>query len=146
MTDEAAAEKPAPNHSTRFGAGNNANPQGKTSAQKKMEMANAERATRLRGRFLESLELIIEQADRKHAHAIADGEEMEDHHTATPMMMITNEVLKLLKDTEDRGLGTAMQSINLNADVSLAGKSDAEIANRLAELSAMMPEGMGGAK
>jgi hypothetical protein len=111
-----------------------------------MEMANAERATRLRGRFLESLELIIEQADRKHAQAIADGEEVEDQHTATPMMMITNEVLKLLKDTEDRGLGTAMQSINLNADVALAGKSDAEIANRLAELAAMMPEGMGGAK
>ena len=117
-----------PDYSTRFGAGNNANPQGKTSEQKKLEIENAVRATRLRGRFLLSLEAQIEIADRAHEKAREEGEDVGEIHTATPMAMITSEILKLLKDTEDRGLGTSAQSIALtNPDGNLKNKSDAEL-------------------
>ena len=40
---------------TQFGAGQKANPQGKTSEQRKAEIANAEKATLLRGRMLDAV-------------------------------------------------------------------------------------------
>ena len=49
---EVGYKKP-PKH-TRFGEPNG-NPVGKTSTQRAMEIANAERATRIRVRFLEAL-------------------------------------------------------------------------------------------
>lgn len=62
------------------------NPGGKTSEQKRREMRNAEMATRLRERMLE--------AELRKIEASAD---------AVPEL--TSEMLKLLKDSEDRGLG-----------------------------------------
>ncbi len=73
---------PPPPEETRFKPGQSGNPGGKTSAQRKMEIANAERATRIRMRLLQAI----------------------DEATMTPEL--TSEVLKLIKDSEDRGLGT----------------------------------------
>ena len=75
------------------------NPNGKTSAQKRMEMTNAETATIIRGRLLAA---IME----------ATGPEKGK---AKSLEYIEAGVLKLLKDAEDRGLGTAVQSLNLES-------------------------------
>jgi len=72
------------------------NPGGKTSAQKRMEMANAEKATIIRGRLLAA---IMAATDPKKGKAKS-------------LEYIEAGVLKLLKDAEDRGLGTAVQSLN----------------------------------
>ncbi len=80
---------------TRFGAGNRANPAGKTSAQRKGEIANAEKATLIRGRLLDAI-----------VEATAGGASMD---------LIEAGILKLLKDAEDRGLGTAVQSVNVES-------------------------------
>jgi len=87
-----------PKH-TRFGAPEG-NPVGKTSEQRKMEIANAERATRIRGRFLEALEgLMLEHPEKETL--------IEER--------LTSEVLRLIKESEDRGLGTAKQSVDLSS-------------------------------
>jgi hypothetical protein len=73
------------------------NPNGKTSKQKIMEMANAEKATLVRGRLLDAVIEATEAGDTASLQFIEAG------------------VLKLLKDAEDRGLGTAVQSINVES-------------------------------
>lgn len=80
---------------TRFGAGNKANPAGKTSKQRKAEIANAEKATLIRSRLLDAV--IEATKDKASVEFIEAG------------------ILKLLKDAEDRGLGTAVQSVNLES-------------------------------
>jgi hypothetical protein len=80
---------------TRFGAGQNANPQGKTSKQRKAEIKNAEKATLLRGRLLDA---IIAATDN-----------------GATVDMIETSILKLIKDSEDRGLGTPVQSLNVES-------------------------------
>ena len=69
------------------------NPGGKTSAQRKLEIANAERATRIRKKLLEALEKSVTEADGK------------------PLEAIQSDVLRLLKDSEDRGLGAPKQTL-----------------------------------
>lgn len=85
-----------PPKETRFGAGNKANPQGKTSAQRKAEIENAEKATLIRSRLLDAVIEAIE----------VDG---------VSITMVEAAMLKLLKDSEDRGLGTAVQSVNIES-------------------------------
>ncbi len=80
---------------TRFGAGNKANPAGKTSVQRKAEIANAEKATLIRGRLLDAI-----------VEATMGGASTD---------LIEAGLLKLLKDAEDRGLGTAVQSVNVES-------------------------------
>ncbi len=80
---------------TQFGKGEKANPQGKTSKQRKAEIANAEKATLIRGRLLDAV-----------VKATEAGASLEHIEAA---------MLKLLKDAEDRGLGTAVQSVNLES-------------------------------
>jgi hypothetical protein len=83
-----------------FEAGQSGNPGGKTSEQRKLEIANAERATRIRGRFLEALEgLMLEHPEKETL--------IEER--------LTSEVLRLLKESEDRGLGTARQSVDMTS-------------------------------
>lgn len=82
---------------TQFGAGNKANPIGKTSAQRKAEIDNAEKATLVRGRLLDAVIVATEAGDESSLAFIEAG------------------VLKLLKDAEDRGLGTAVQSLNVES-------------------------------
>ena len=76
------------------------NPQGATSEQRKMEIANAERATRIRGRFLEALEGLMNEHPEKEVI-------IEER--------LTTEVLRLIKEAEDRGLGTSKQSVDLSS-------------------------------
>lgn len=70
---------------------------GKTSAQRSLEIQNAEAATRIRTKMLQSLEEVL----------LSDGADALETVKA-----IRTETLKLLKDTEDRGLGTAVQSVD----------------------------------
>ena len=87
---------------TQFGAGQKANPQGKTSEQRKAEIANAEKATLLRGRMLDA---VIEATS---------------HGDAVTLDYIEAGVLKLLKDVEDRAHGTPKQSVdNTSSDGSM---------------------------
>jgi len=90
---------PVGNEATRFPKGKSANPGGKTSAQRKLEVKNAESATRLRNRMLHALEEKL----------LAAGEKAD----ATAELMIEAAILKLLKDAEDRGLGSPLNSTEL---------------------------------
>jgi len=85
-----------PPKETQFGAGNKANPQGKTSAQRKAELANAEKATKLRGRLLDAVLKATDGAD-------------------ISTEFVEAAILKLIKDSEDRGLGTSVQSVNVES-------------------------------
>ena len=86
---------PNPSPDTRFG-GVRANPNGKTSEQKRLEMENAERAVRIRSRGLMAIEAMLEgMGDQEVAGLILDAQ-----------------ALKLLKDSEDRGLGAPTQPVD----------------------------------
>lgn len=107
--------KNPPKH-TQFGAGESGNPQGKTAAQRKAEIANAEKATLIRGRLLDA---VISATD-----------------AGASLYHIESSILKLVKDAEDRGLGTAVQSVNLESpngtmtpkpSVDLSGLTDKEL-------------------
>lgn len=76
------------------------NPQGVTSEQRKMEIANAEAATRIRQRALHAIEAKL-------------GESSTDDAIA---LLVEAAMLKLLKDTEDRGLGTPKASLDLSSE------------------------------
>jgi hypothetical protein len=103
------------NHATRFKKGENRNPQGKTSAQKTQEYANALTATRLRGRMLEALENELNEADEAELAAVMENNPDRVKTVNAAKLMINANVLKLLKDTEDRGLGTPIQSVNIES-------------------------------
>lgn len=90
---------PNPSPKTRFGKGNNANPAGKTSKQKRTEMANAERAVAIREKILVQLEAQIDSI-------IEEGESLD-----SILGHLNPHTLKMLKDAEDRGLGAPVQPI-----------------------------------
>jgi hypothetical protein len=71
------------------------NPGGKTREQHRLERKNAETALRIRERLIDSLE-----------HKIEDLEDIDQ-----VIAFLDNTVLKMLKDTEDRGLGAPIQDI-----------------------------------
>ena len=103
--DEVGYKKPP--KSKRFGQPGG-NPSGATSAQRRMEIANAEMATRIQSRLLEALH----------------GQMLED---PTKLTIVENyikaEVLKLVKDAQDRGLGTPTQRVdNTSSDGSMTPK------------------------
>lgn len=94
------------------------NPQGATSAQRKMEIENAERATRIRQRLLQALEGVMLEHPEK--EKIVSEQLRAD-------------VLRLLKEAEDRGLGTPKTTIDLSSEdgtmtppavIRLVGKDD----------------------
>jgi len=82
---------PNPSPSTRFGTPGG-NVPGKKKGQKEREIKNAELATKIRGRMLRALNKLIEDK--------TDDEIVSEQ--------LTSEALKLIKDSEDRGLGTAV--------------------------------------
>jgi hypothetical protein len=88
-----------PKH-TQFKPGQVANPGGKTSEQRRMEIANAERATRIRARMLEALEGMMNEHPEK--ESIIGG-------------LVKGDILRLMKEAEDRGLGTPVQSVNVES-------------------------------
>jgi hypothetical protein len=71
------------------------NPNGKTGAQKAMEMENAEAATRIRSRLLHATEAMLVESS-----------------TMDAMQLIDTAMLKLLKDSEDRGLGAPKAAVD----------------------------------
>ena len=126
---------------TQFKPGQSGNPGGKTSEQRRLEVENAERATRLHNRMLAGLEAELNAAEE-------DGDKMA-------VQMITANILKLIKDAQDRGLGTAVQSVNVEspngtmtprAAIDLGRLDDEELAEieRLTN-KASDPAGMGAA-
>ena len=97
MTDKKGKPRgnPNPSPATRFGAGNNANPAGKTSEQKRLEYENAQAAMRIRARALAAVEAKLNECSTDDAIA----------------MLVEAAMLKLLKDSEDRGLGAPVQDV-----------------------------------
>lgn len=102
---------PNPSPSTRFKPGNPGNPAGKTSAQRKLEIENAEIATRIRNKLLLGMAERIEGLE---------GQEL--------VAELRNELLKLIKDSEDRGLGAPKQDVEVNATVSTMTKEQRDAA------------------
>ena len=99
---------------------------GKTSAQRKAEIANAEKATKIRGKLLNAIDA-----------AAGDGE-LTDADTRA-LKLIEAAVLKLIKDSEDRGLGTPQQSVtvdNTSSDGTMSPPSDIETAKYVAYIFA----------
>lgn len=76
---------------TRFGAGNKANPQGKTSEQKKAEMKAAELAKQLEARLLAAL---AAQSDAELVQGLTGGD-----------------ITRLIKTAMDREYGTPTQKV-----------------------------------
>lgn len=79
---------------TRFKPGVSGNPSGKSAKQRKREIVNGERATRLRGRMLLALEKKLDDA-----MAMAGGADI------AAVDAIQADILRLLKDSEERGFG-----------------------------------------
>jgi hypothetical protein len=80
---------------TRFKPGHAGNPGGKTSEQKKLELANAEAAMRIRARALSAVEAKLAECSTDEAVEL----------------LVEAAMLKLLKDSEDRGLGAPVQAM-----------------------------------
>ncbi len=113
---------PNPSPATRFGAGNRANPSGKTSAQRVTEYQNAETATRIRERLLKAIVAALDEAP----------------DNAAVLAHLTPATLKLLKDVEDRAFGAPQQSIAPPAAPGVASIDLTEVSSPvLAELVKM---------
>jgi hypothetical protein len=93
---------PNPSPATRFKPGQIANPRGKTSEQRQMEIRNAWIATEIQAQMLAAVAATLE------------------HDKASALSRIEPSTLKLIKDAQDRGLGTPKASVDLmNSDGSL---------------------------
>lgn len=113
---------------TRFG-GPRGNTPGKTSRQRELEIENAELATKIRSRLLKAVHAIVSKA--KDAQALA---------------MVEADLLRLLKDSEERGLGTPKASVDVTTDgkalpaaVDLSRLSTAALAELVAARDAAKP-------
>jgi len=93
-----AYKKPPANR--QFQKGESGNPKGKTSEQRKAEYRNAELATKIRTRLLEAVNATLQ----------------DDTSTANAMARIEANILKLIKDSEDRGLGQSKAAIDLTSE------------------------------
>jgi tRNA threonylcarbamoyladenosine modification (KEOPS) complex Pcc1 subunit len=97
---------PNPSPATRFQAGERANPNGKTSEQKRAEMKAGEIAAQIQLRMLQALNNAVSADDAAALQAIA----------ADP--------LRLIKDAMDREYGTAVQKVdNTSSDGSMTTKT-----------------------
>ena len=71
------------------------NPNGKTSEQRRLEMANAEADMRIRARALQAVEAKLAESSTEEAIEL----------------LVEAAMFKLLKDSEDRGLGAPVQQV-----------------------------------
>ncbi len=85
-----------------FVAGQSGNPGGKSTEQATLERRNAEAALRIRARALSAVEAKLNECSTEEAIE----------------MLVEAAMLKLLKDSEDRGLGAPVQAVT-NPDGSL---------------------------
>jgi hypothetical protein len=97
---------PNPSPATRFGAGNNANPAGKTSEQKRAEMKAGELAAIIQMRMLEALH-----------DAVKD-------ESSAALAAIASDPLKLIKDAMDREFGTAVQKAEVKGGFTVTIRGD----------------------
>jgi hypothetical protein len=88
-----ANPNPPTEHLKPFQPGQSGNPGGKTSAQRKLEVENAEKATRIRAALLAKMAELI------------------DPESGLFMGDLGGDLLKLIKDSEDRGLGSPKTTI-----------------------------------
>ena len=86
---------PNPSPQTRFQKGASGNPKGKTAEAKRIELRNAETAMRIRERILRAAEAKLTECSTDDVLA----------------QFVEAAMLKLLKDSEDRGLGAPVQDI-----------------------------------
>lgn len=120
MVKEHPRGNPNPSPATRFGAGQRGNPRGKTSEQRQQEIKNAEIATRLRGKFLEAVEGAIVEIETAGLDDFAAAKQT--------LAKMSNEVLRLMKDSEDRGFGAPKQDMTINDNRDPDALSDEELA------------------
>lgn len=93
-TDQYKVGRGKPPLETRFGQPNG-NPQGKTAEQKRLEMKNAETAMAIREKLLDVVRSKLESASETEALGLVEAA-----------------VLKLIKDSEDRGLGAPKAAVD----------------------------------
>ena len=89
-----AKGNPNPSPATRIKPGEKRNPGGRTSESKKLELMNAEAAMRIRQRLLRATEARLVELS-----------------TEEVMSLIEPAMLKLLTDSETRGLGAPVQDL-----------------------------------
>ena len=94
------AGNPNPSPETRFGPGNNANPGGKSKELKRLEAEAAEMSARIRHAALSAM-----------TEKLAKAAEAPEPDPDAVLKLITNDNLRLFKDSEDRAHGTPKQSV-----------------------------------
>ena len=110
----------------RFKPGVSGNPGGKTSAQRKIEIQNAEMASRVRQKLLIVMEYWVD------GHVTLSEEEPGLALLTNPNGLLSNlspDMLRLIKDSEERGLGKPVQPFEVAPP-----KTDEEINERIHDL------------
>ena len=99
MTKEKKQGNPNPSPDTRFG-GSRSNPMGKTARQKELEYENGTLATEARNKMLAALVHVLGEKSQDEIAAILSGGEM----------------IKLMKDSEDRAFGGPKAAIDISSE------------------------------
>ena len=99
MTKIKKPGNPNPSPETRFG-GPRSNPMGKTKRQKELEYQNGTMATEARYKMLSALVNVLDEKSASEIAAILSG----------------GDILKLLKDSEDRAFGGPKASVDVSND------------------------------
>jgi len=103
-----------PNPSTQFKPGVSGNPNGKTSEHRKAEVEAAELAAKMQLRMIKALDAKVTQLET--------AEDAPDPYAA--MSAIKADILKLIKDAQDRGFGAPVQPVdNTSSDGSMTPQS-----------------------
>lgn len=101
MTEKTAPRgNPNPSPETRFKAGDNANPQGKTSHQKRNEMRAAELASQMTVEMLEGYVGLMTVAE---SNGMKAG-------------MLSSDLMNLIKEAQSRAHGTPKASVDLTSE------------------------------
>ena len=95
---------PNPSPETRFQPGQSGNPGGMSKELRALINENAAKATRIRAALLDKLIAQIDELAKVDPSQLPNVTGLEDFN-------LTGELLKLVKDSEDRGLGSPTQTI-----------------------------------